>query len=294
MNDSIKYSIIIPSYNRGGMIAKTIHSALNQHYKNLEVIVVDDGSKDNTEDVVRAIKDERLFYYKKNNEERGVARNYGALKATGDYVNFLDSDDIVYPNHLEEANKFILKNESPAIFYQGVEIPASNNGFKIQTEFKHGINEDLIYGNPLLIMGIFMKRSIAIENPFNEERILSASEDWELWLRIGVKHPIAYNDVVTSGFIQHDERSVLTFNIEHLIKSKEALLRIVLSNKEIVNKYKGRTKAFIGSNYSYVALHLVLVKKNRLLAIKYAFKSIVAYPSGLFTRRFLAIIKHML
>ena len=290
----MKYSIIIPAYNRAGMIARAIYSALNQGYADLEVIVVDDGSTDNTEEVVGLIKDARLVYYKKKNEERGAARNYGNLKATGDYVNFLDSDDVLYPNHIEEANKYIVKNNQPDIFYQAVEIPVLNSNAKVYERFNNGINEELIFGNPLPIMGVFMKRQVAIDNPFNEERVLAASEDWELWLRMAVKYPIPFNNVITSGFIQHDERSVLTFNIDHLIKSKEALISTVLSNKNITSKYGKKINAFVGSNYSYVALHLVLVKKNRALAAKYLFKSIGSYPRGIFTRRFLAVLKHMI
>src|SRR5436190_2046181 len=85
-------SVIIPCYNRAGMIAKTIISLQNQEYQNYELIVVDDGSTDNTEQVVKKLADKRTIYYKKLNEERAAARNYGAKLAKGNYLNFFDSD----------------------------------------------------------------------------------------------------------------------------------------------------------------------------------------------------------
>src|SRR5690606_12236032 len=95
------FSIIVPTYNRVSFIRKTIVSVLHQSYQNFEIVIIDDGSTDNTEKVILSLQDLRIKYYKKENEERAVARNCGIEKATGDYVTFLDSDDILYPNHFE-------------------------------------------------------------------------------------------------------------------------------------------------------------------------------------------------
>ena len=113
----IKFSIIIPTYNRAGFIDKTIRYVLMQEYQNFEIIVVDDGSSDNTQQIVEAIDDARLTYYKKENGERAKARNYGADLAKGDYVNFFDSDDSLYTNHLTEAVKLIESNSNPEVFH---------------------------------------------------------------------------------------------------------------------------------------------------------------------------------
>ena len=105
----ILFSIIIPTYNREKFIVKTIQSVLSQTYTNFELIIVDDGSTDNTEKFVRNVKDNRIKFFKKENKERGAARNYGTNKAKGDYITFLDSDDLLYSKYLEEANRFIQK-----------------------------------------------------------------------------------------------------------------------------------------------------------------------------------------
>src|SRR5688572_6318319 len=95
-------SVIIPCYNRASMIGKTIRSLQQQDYNDYEILVIDDGSTDNTEQVINEIADARTSYFKKLNEERAAARNYGAGLAKGSYLNFFDSDDLALPNHLSE------------------------------------------------------------------------------------------------------------------------------------------------------------------------------------------------
>ncbi|MBR2141974.1 glycosyltransferase family A protein, partial [Anaerovibrio sp.] len=97
------FSVIIPTYNRERVIGKTIQSVLNQTNQDFEIIVVDDGSKDNTKSVVVNFQSDKIKYYYQQNQGAQVARNYGLSKATGDYVCFLDSDDVWLPSFLEEV-----------------------------------------------------------------------------------------------------------------------------------------------------------------------------------------------
>src|SRR5690242_17185435 len=118
-SDAPLFSIVIPTYNRAHLIGKTIQSALQQDFKDFEILVVDDGSKDNTGDVVKSFTDPRVQYFKKENAERGAARNYGVARAKGKYINFFDSDDLMYPNHLSVANELIGSIGSPEFFHLG-------------------------------------------------------------------------------------------------------------------------------------------------------------------------------
>src|SRR5882672_6620269 len=95
-----QFSIVMPTYNRAHMVGKTIASILRNDFTDFEVLVVDDGSEDDTEALIAKLTDPRIHYYKKENGERGAARNYGAIRANGRYINFFDSDDVMYPNHL--------------------------------------------------------------------------------------------------------------------------------------------------------------------------------------------------
>lgn len=101
-----KVSVIIPTYNLAKiLIERSIASVLNQTYKNLECLVIDDGSTDDTEIRVRQLmeKDHRLFYFKTNNKGQSAAKNLGVEKTTGDFIAFNDHDDEYLPNYLQLA-----------------------------------------------------------------------------------------------------------------------------------------------------------------------------------------------
>ena len=112
-NIDFKVSVIIPTYNRGNLIIKSIKSVLNQTFKNLEVIVIDDGSSDNTEHLVNKITDKRLKYVKlSSNKGSSNARNIGIKNANGQFISFQDSDDIFYPNKIEKQLQNIINRNS--------------------------------------------------------------------------------------------------------------------------------------------------------------------------------------
>lgn len=108
-----KFSIIIPVYNVEKYLSDCLNSVKNQTYKDFEVIIVNDGSKDNSQSIIdEFIKhDNRFKSYKKINGGQSSARNYGVEKVTGEYILFVDSDDTIESNLLEEINKLIIKND---------------------------------------------------------------------------------------------------------------------------------------------------------------------------------------
>jgi len=95
-----KISIIIPTYNRSKLLTETVDSVLNQSLSDLEVLIVDDGSTDETRSVVKQIRDKRVRYFYKENKGIGSARNLGLLHCCGEYVSFLDDDDLWPENYL--------------------------------------------------------------------------------------------------------------------------------------------------------------------------------------------------
>ena len=292
----ILFSVIIPTYNRAGFITKTIESVLNQTYSNFELIIVDDGGTDNTEKVIKCIKDKRIKYFKKENEERGAARNYGTNKAKGDYITFLDSDDLLYSKYLEEANRFIQKNKSINIFHQLFEVKNNKNKLIHSADYSNSnVFKSLTKkGNFMACQGMFLRKDFAKPNFFNEDRKLAGSEDYELWLRISATTNIVINPVVTSALIDHSERSVIKIDIDKLINRKELMLHYLFSN-ELINRNLLKYKKILKSGaYSYISLHIALSKQSKNIALKYLFKAIKQSPVFIFKRRFFAIIKHII
>ena len=103
-------SIIIPTYNRETKISRAINSVVNQTYKNWELIIIDDGSKDDTKNVIKPyLKDKRIKYFYQKNSGVASARNLGIKKSTGEYLAFLDSDDECLNNRIEKQLSEMLK-----------------------------------------------------------------------------------------------------------------------------------------------------------------------------------------
>jgi glycosyltransferase involved in cell wall biosynthesis len=291
----IFFSIIIPTYNRSEFVINSINSVLSQTYENFELIIVDDGSTDDTEAVVSKIKDRRLHYYKKENAERGAARNYGVNIAQGEYINFLDSDDLLYENHLSVALNFIETEENLWFFHLGYDIKTSDGILMSQVDnLSENVGFKLIKGNNLSCNGVFLRKDILIENRFSEVRDLSGFEDWELWLRLVSRYKLYYRNTITSTVINHDMRSVLSSDKEALIRRQELLLESLAKDKIFNDFFGHQTYVLQASLHTYVALHLAITKKYRKDAIRYLLKGLKLNPKEIFTRRFFAIIKHLI
>lgn len=112
------FSIVIPAYNRADIIEKSIQSVLTQEFQDFEIIVVDDGSKDNTVDVVKSISDSRIRLITQQNGGASRARNRGVEEARGKYIAFLDSDDVFLPHHLKQALADLEKGARVCTFTQ--------------------------------------------------------------------------------------------------------------------------------------------------------------------------------
>lgn len=291
-DENILISIIVPTYNRASLIGNTIKSLLEQNVDNFEIIVVDDGSTDNTKEVISSISDSRIKYVYKDNSERGATRNAGVKHARGTYVNFFDSDDLARPNHTEEALNLITKS-NPEVFHLNFDIKTPDGKISAKPTKIKDINRQLINGNLLSCNGVFMRRTIALKHPFSEIRALSASEDYYLWLELASKYAITHSDVITSTIIDHEGRSVVKINEEALIARKTLMLKLCLENKAITTYYKNNLNRLKSNTYSYISLHLVL-SKNKKWSKKYLGKAIKSDFKFLFTRRFLAIIKLLL
>jgi glycosyltransferase involved in cell wall biosynthesis len=289
-------SVIVPSYNRADLIAKTLQSLQNQHYDNYEIIVVDDGSTDNTEEVVKRVANHRTTYIRKTNAERAAARNFGARMAKGEYVNFFDSDDLAQPNHLLEAAHLIKRYEEPDWFHLGFAwaTPEGQVFKEVNNYTGQTLNDLMANGNPLSCNGVFVRKETLLAYQFNEDRALSASEDYELWLRLAARFPLYYTNTITSWVVDHEMRSVRRINGKKLIQRLELLLDYIEKDEKVVYYFRNHFKKIKADSYSYIALHLAESIGFKPHSIKYLIKSLITYPGILSSKRFYAIIKNIL
>ena len=192
-----KFSVIIGSYNTKKYLKLTIESVLNQTFQNFEVIIIDDGSNDGTDKIIKdfASKDKRIrpFYFKKNSGKDSVPKNFGIKKARGDYICFLDSDDLWHENKLSIQNDCIKKNTilvSTSCRY--IDEKGQNytslfthyfRKFLQNWFFKKGLVGFYMY-NPVIFSSVMIKTEIMKKYMLNEKSEFVGIIDYELWLRL--------------------------------------------------------------------------------------------------------------
>lgn len=293
IGNQVKFSVIIPTYNRANIISKTISSIINQSYRNIEIIVIDDGSTDNTKTIIEQFNDDRLKYFWKSNEGRTIARNHGLSLATGDYINYIDSDDYVLPNHFVLASEFILKN-NPDVFHTSYKIVNEKNELISIYKPVKNINQELLKGNLLACLSVIIRKEVAQEYKWEKNRDLTNGEDWLLWLKISSKYTILQIPVCTTCVVNHSQRSVFSFNENRMLKSAQLLKQYLIEDEYFINKNgKLLVNRIYGHMLTYIALHAVLAN-NKLTGFQYFLKGFFYNPNELFSRRTLGIIKHSL
>lgn len=196
-------SIIIPTYNNSQYINKAIKSSLHQIGDYYEIIVIDDGSKDDTEIVIREFLD-KIIYIKQENLGPSSARNVGLQTANGKYITFLDSDDEFLPNKLKDQVSYLENNPQIDLVYSdGYRFFEDHLGIekKIQLSIigevvPYNINpnnyfEKLVSRNIFQIhLALTKRKCIEQIGGFDEE--LKTGEDWDLWIRLSKSFRIAY------------------------------------------------------------------------------------------------------
>jgi GT2 family glycosyltransferase len=192
-------SVVIPTYNRAQYIGETIQSVLDQTYPNVEIIVIDDESTDNTSEVVARFGT-RVTYVWQKNSERAVARNQGWKRARSEFVAFLDSDDCWEPEALREMLRTLRADPALALVAAGCRI-MGKDGCEAQTFSPAGGAEGIlpgafyqllrsnVIGSPSAVL--LRRRALERLGGFDEDRRLIAVEDWELWTRLAFQAPLA-------------------------------------------------------------------------------------------------------
>ena len=205
------FSIIIPTYNRAHLISKAIESVLAQTFTDWELLIIDDGSKDNTAEVVRSYADARIRYIYQDNAERSAARNNGITQSKGEFITFLDSDDYYLPERLAGLHSNILKHDNQkALFYTGIQFerkgeiqpsPVMNPADYAMSKVDFILST--VIGNPQ----VCIHRVCLEQHKYNPA--FRIGEDLELWLRIVSDYPLVYIDnEFTFIAIDHEDRSV--------------------------------------------------------------------------------------
>jgi glycosyltransferase involved in cell wall biosynthesis len=186
------FSIIIPLYNKESEIINTINSVLNQTFSDFELIVVNDGSTDNSLRVIDTIRDPRLTIITKKNGGVSSARNLGILNSSGNNIALLDGDDLWLPDYLQEIKQLIDKFPDCRIFCTDYIVSSAKFKNQNQQPAKHSCENNYfklaMYVPFLTASSIVIKRDCFNKEMFFNES-LSHGEDLDLWIRLINKYP---------------------------------------------------------------------------------------------------------
>ena len=233
-------SVIIPTYNRAHVLFRSISSVLSQDYRNLELIVVDDGSTDGTVAELNNINDSRLVVLQQNHLGACAARNLGVRRATGDLIAFQDSDDLWLPGKLSAQVDNMHVCESDIDFCmmrtEGLkhEIIVPNTAFNSQNE----LQLKLLSGNFISTQTLIGKKECFVESPFDET--MKRFQDWDLVLRLIRNNKFSFTKYVyVNQYLSADSIS------RNPMKAKDSLKIIETRNADLYQRYPKEYGVFL-------------------------------------------------
>lgn len=184
-------SVVIPVYNGAKTIKETIESVLQQTYQSFEIIVINDGSQDETLAVINSIQDQRVKVFSYPNAGLSASRNRGFAQARGEYIAFLDADDLWTKDKLEAQLEALQQNPQAAVAYSWTDHIDEDGKFLRPASYNScsgNVYERLLIGNFLVCGSNTLIRAQALTKIGGFDESLNSAEDWDMWLRLAPCH----------------------------------------------------------------------------------------------------------
>lgn len=235
-----KVSIVIPVYNMASYVGEAISSALDQSFNDLEVIVVDDGSTDETPDIARSF-DDRVRYLRLEHSGVANAMNAGIAASHGEYVNVLDADDTLCPDATRTEAQLLDANPNVGFVYgRTQEVDADGRPLRIRNYPKTACGlqhsrqaiKRLLRGNVIVSSTVMFRRSCFEESGGFRQQCVPG-EDWGLWLRMLAHHDIICSRRPIARYRIHGESLTAGFNLSDYEASHSRILRNLFEGGEI-------------------------------------------------------------
>lgn len=222
-------SIVIASYNRATLLEETLKSVFNQKFPDYEVIVIDDGSTDNTYEIVKKYE-KKIIYKKINHTGQSAASNEGIRLAKGRYITFLDSDDLWYPDFLLTMYDKIESQDEYDFCFCNFKIfdkdEIIKHSYLKENYQKSGHLFELLLEGQFILNGAFLIKKRCIEKVGGFDEKMKLAKDWDLWLRLTSKFKGFYVDKTLLKIRFHDgnisrDKRISQYNLFTLQKIKE-------------------------------------------------------------------------
>ena len=275
-------SVIIPVYNRANTIARAINSVLTQTYRDIEIIVIDDCSSDNTRQIILDTygDNSRVSYHcLDTNSGACIARNKGVEMAQGEFIAFLDSDDAFLPDKIEKQIKLIHEQNADLCATDYIRYRKDGSEELVQTKpgSRKEIYNELLYCNFITTGTLMGHRKCFVDVPFDET--LPRYQDWDLVLRLCQKYSFCF--IQENTLLQYYQPVSITASTNHA-KTYFALQKILKNNEEAYAKNK---RAFSQICW-LIGIHGSFLKNA--VSYSYLWKGVVEY--GLNLKRLLILL----
>ena len=279
-------SVIIPVYNGEKTIIETIESVLKQTFTDWELIIINDGSTDQTLDIVNRIQDSRIQVVSYPNAGLSASRNRGIAKARGEYISFIDADDLWTADKLEFQLKALEENPQAVLAYSWTDCidesgqlrgPGSHSTVSGDVYATLLLNNFLENGsNPLIRTKVFTE-----VGGFDES--LNSAEDWDMWLRLAARYPFVV--VPFPHILYRVYRTSMSANV---LRMEVACLRVIerafMQAPDFLQYLKNDSIANIYKYNIFKALQYPIARKQGLIAALFLWKAIKQKPEFLKTK----------
>ena len=229
-------SVVIPTHNASRYIVDALESVFSQTYQDFEIIVVDDASSDDTEEVLKSYAD-RVVYIKQSHAGSAVARNRGLLRSSGKYIAFLDADDLWLPSKLEKQVDLAEQHPEAVLVYTDFNRTESvseslDSGLarrkerEIGKEFRSMLRQNFLHTSSVLI-----RRNALADAGLFDPQLINA-QDWDLWVRLADIGSFVFVDEILTHYRLHEAQSVKTAKYVRNVVFADELMRTRLSGRQ--------------------------------------------------------------
>lgn len=248
-----KFSVVISVFNKEQHIKKTLESVFDQTFQDFEVVVVNDGSTDESERIIKQFTDQRLRYFYQNNKGAAEGRNTAIKHANGTFIALLDGDDYWYPHYLEEQNRLIIKYPNQLVFAtaqntikgktsnpKSYSLPEKFNNDGVVDYFESSYQASILHSSST-VLNKEVFNQVGYYNP-----AIKSGQDTDLYIRIGLLYPVAFSIKICSHY--HVWENSLYRN------SKSLADKIDFSNYEPIENQNPHLKKFLDLNRFSLAI----------------------------------------
>jgi glycosyltransferase involved in cell wall biosynthesis len=289
-------SVIVPAYNSANTLLETLRSVLNQTFTNFELIVINDGSTDNTLNLLKSVKDPRLKVFSFKNGGLPTARNRGIERARGQFLSFIDADDLWVTDKLEKQLAQLRRHPEAGVVYSWTLImdAAGEKFYPGNCESYQGdIHAQLLLSNFIASGSNIMLRREAAASIDGFDPALRAQEDWDYYLRLAQKWPFVV--VSEPQILYRKSATSICSNFERMEKYIFIVHRKMFTDLPAhLAKLEAQSRAKKYEFLAQIALTHISTWRDSVRAFRTLARAIALHPALLFTRRLQILVAKLL